>query len=114
MNPDQQRISNESITNAAALLRVLADFSKKSSSVFMKLHKSTVALDQRIVNLSAARYQAQIHFNQRKSASCNVDSVVASAVSRTDMHDPHQSGLKSQDAEVIVSWGVKLSEVCGF
>jgi hypothetical protein len=112
MNSD---ISKESITNAAALLRVLADFSKKSSAVFMKLHKSTVALDQRIVKLSEARYQAQIHFNQRKSASCNVDSVVASTVSRSDvLNDQHQSGIKAQDAEVIVYWGIKLSEVSNF
>eukprot|EP00291_Cryptomonas_curvata_P003491 CAMPEP_0172183628 /NCGR_PEP_ID=MMETSP1050-20130122/19099_1 /TAXON_ID=233186 /ORGANISM="Cryptomonas curvata, Strain CCAP979/52" /LENGTH=246 /DNA_ID=CAMNT_0012857283 /DNA_START=5 /DNA_END=742 /DNA_ORIENTATION=- len=111
MIPDT--IRKESITNAAALLRVLADFSKKASSVFMKLHKSTVALDQRIVKLSEARYQAQIHFNQRKSASCNVDSVVASTISRADiLNDSHQSGLKSHDAEVVVYWGIKLSELC--
>jgi hypothetical protein len=69
-------------------------------------------LDKRIVKLSEARYQAQVHFNQRKSANCTVDSVVASTVSRADLcNDYQQSGIKSQDAEVIVYWGIKLSEV---
>lgn len=92
-------IGKVSIANSAALLRLLAEFSKAASCVYMKLHNSTVSLDHRITKLHDMYTKV---LNQYQPANSGPSTV------SNDQSDTHHV---AHDTEIVVNWGIKLSEV---
>jgi hypothetical protein len=88
-------IGRVSVANSAGLLRILAEFSKRASSVFMKLHNSTVSLDHRIIKLHEIFTKVRGQLQPANS--------VAS--------DPYEANYCIHETEVVVNWGIKLTEV---
>ena len=96
------------VSSNAALLRLLADFSRKSSLIFMKLHNTTVSLDHRILKLRDMFNAVQQGHFPRTMTVTGIENNISSVSNNIPEVDQI---VQSLDSKVIVPWGIKLSEV---